>query len=487
MSAADPFGLVGQLLDGQYRVDALVGEGGFSAVYRGTHVGLAEPIAIKCLKLQSALAQASAANDQAASQGPRTPVMNEVLMDSFVKRFRDEGRILYKLSQGNLNVVRCLASGTTVAPATGGLLPYLVLEWLEGRSLADDLEARGAGRSIAETMSLLDPVFDAMAHAHAMGVVHRDLSTGNIFLARQPDGSARAKVLDFGIAKVMTDDLAIGPRTQTLANIRIYSPAYAAPEQFDAALGAPGAYSDVYSLALVAVETLTGRGVRPGETLGEVMKAALDPAAPRTPRALGVAVPDAVEQVFARALAIDPKQRQKDAAELRRELRGALASPVPMDLATTARQPSPVRESPPTTQRMAKPNEPSLGALKSTVRMSSAPPPAPAPATPPPAPSASQLFQPPAVPPPPGAPIPAASGSFPSAPSAGPGQAFKTTERSALEPPGMPSRPNNPALQQTAQPMSAGSARRAQWLVGLFVFILVLAAGGVALRFWLLK
>ncbi len=503
-SAADPFGLVGQLLDGQYRVDALVGEGGFSAVYRGTHVGLGEPIAIKCLKLSTALAQALAVTEERASQGPTTPVMNTVLVDSFVKRFRDEGRILYKLSQGNLNVVRCLASGTTLAPATGALVPYLVLEWLEGQSLEAELEARRAGRSLAETVDLLTPAFDAIAYAHSMGVVHRDLSAGNIFLAKQRDGGTRAKVLDFGVAKVMTDDLEIGPRTQTLAQIRIYSPAYAAPEQFDAALGPPGPYTDVYSLALVAVEVLTGRGVRTGDTLGEVMQVALDPNAPRTPRALGVNVSDAVEQVFARALSLDPKSRQKDASELFRELRGSTLSRVAMDLGDTARQP----ERPPATQRMSNVPLPSAGldALKMTVRMSSAPPPAPAPPAPknvtapmptvpeppkplvpPAAPSASQLFQPPAVPPPPGAPIPAASGSF---------AAFKTTERSALEPAGMPANPSRAvptfrageqARKATAAPPSSASARRAQWLVGLLVFIFVLVAGGVALRFWLLK
>ncbi|HEY1958886.1 MAG TPA: serine/threonine-protein kinase [Polyangiaceae bacterium] len=509
MSPADPFGLIGQLLDGQFKVDALVGEGGFSAVYRGTHVGLGEPIAIKCLKLSSALAQAMAVNEERASQGPATPVMNTVLVDSFVKRFRDEGRILYKLSQGNLNVVRCIASGTTLSPASGALVPYLVLEWLEGKSLQADLEARNAGRSLAETMELLEPAFDAITYAHAMGVVHRDLSTGNIFLAQQRDGAVRAKVLDFGVAKVMTDDLEIGPRTQTLAQIRIYSPAYAAPEQFDSALGPPGAYTDVYSLALVAVEVLTGRGVRNADTLGAIMQSALDPNAPRTPRSLGVNVPDAMEQVFARALSIDPKARQKDASELLRELRGAMRTQLPMDLGATARQPSPVGASgPPATQRMSREVSNPLGVLKATMRMPSAPPPppnqnttvpmpvvppppaapapAPAPLVPPAAPSASQLFQPPAVPPPPGAALPAASGSF---------AAFKTTERSAMEPAGMPHpsrqaptvRANDPKLQQTANPLSAASARRAQWLVGLVVFIFVLAAGGVALRFWLLK
>ena len=101
MGPKDPFGLVGQVLDGQYRVEKYVGEGGFSVVYRGTHIGLSEPIAVKCLKLP--------------------PALGSALVESFVKRFRDESRIHYKLSQGNLHIVRSIASGTTIAPTTSAL------------------------------------------------------------------------------------------------------------------------------------------------------------------------------------------------------------------------------------------------------------------------------------------------------------------------------------------------------------------------------
>jgi serine/threonine-protein kinase len=483
---ADPFGLAGQLLDGQFRVDALAGEGGFSAVYRGTHVGLGEPIAIKCLKIPAAVWSPPGSTE---TGGPTTPVMGTVLVDSFVKRFRDEGRILYRLGQGNLNIVRCIASGTTLAPATGALVPYMVLEWLEGNSLEADLEKRGRkGRTLPEVMSIVEPVADAMAHAHAMGVVHRDLSTGNIFLAKQRDGAVRAKVLDFGVAKVMTDDLALGPRTQTIAQIRIFSPAYAAPEQFDSQLAPPGPYSDVFALALVAVELLTGKPVREGTTLGEMMQKALDPKAPRTPRAFGAQVTDAVEQVFARATSLDAKARQKDAGELWRELRGAVygGSRVPMDLANTARQPPEMvhrggaAEPVPTTQRLTPPPPTDLGALKSTVRLPSQPPAAPV------------LFQPPAVPPPPGVPIPAATGSLPAMPELSE-PALKMTQPSVFEPPGASSTVRKPrvelpaASKQTGAPLSAGSSQRAQWLVGLLVFIAVLLVGGVALRFWLLR
>src|ERR1700733_4003560 len=98
MAAADPFGLIGQV----------IGEGGFSIVYKGEHLGLGEPIAIKCLKL------------------PRK--LDPKLADAFGKRFKDEGRLLYRLSQGSLYIVRSITSGTCIATSTGMLVPYMALE-----------------------------------------------------------------------------------------------------------------------------------------------------------------------------------------------------------------------------------------------------------------------------------------------------------------------------------------------------------------------
>lgn len=300
MSPADPFGLVGQVLDGQFRVDRYVGEGGFSSVYRGTHLGLTEPIAIKCLKLPAALGSA--------------------LVESFVKRFRDESRLHYKLSQGNLHIVRSVASGTTTAPTTSALVPYIVLEWLEGRSLAEDFghrRARGLrGRPLPEVVKLLDSAVDAMAYAHAQGVVHRDLNPGNLFLARTPWGD-KLKVLDFGVAKILADSaLAMGPTVRTLGNIRMFAPAYGAPEQFDERVGAIGPWTDVYSLVLVILEALTDRSVVEGEHIGEFATKTLDEMNRPSPRALGVEVGDEVQRVLAMAASLRPADRPRDAGEL---------------------------------------------------------------------------------------------------------------------------------------------------------------------------
>jgi eukaryotic-like serine/threonine-protein kinase len=305
----DPIGLVGQVLDGQFHVDAYVGEGGFSNVYKGTSVGLNEPIAVKFLKLP--------------------PALGSALVESFVKRFRDESRIHYKLSQGNLHIARSLASGTTIAPATGALVPYTVLEWLEGRSLADELADRRerglAGRPLPEVVKLLDSAVDALAYAHSQGVVHRDLNPGNLFLARTPSGT-KLKVLDFGVAKILADSaLATADAARTMGNVRIFAPAYGAPEQFDENVGPIGPWTDVYALALVTLEALADRTVMEGEQLGDFAMKALDPHSRPTPRALGIALGDHVETVLARAVALDPRRRPGDAGQLWGMLKHALA------------------------------------------------------------------------------------------------------------------------------------------------------------------
>ena len=297
MAPVDPYGLVGQVLDGQFRVDAPVGEGGFSVVYRGRHLGLDEPVAIKCLKLQAQLGSA--------------------IVETFLRRFRDESKIHYKLSQSSLHVARTIAAGTTMAPATSALVPYMVLEWLDGYTLGEQLRARRdrgeKGRPIGEVTKLLDPVAEALALAHSLGVVHRDINPSNIFCAVQQGGGLRLKVMDFGVAKIISDHaLALGPRHATHGSIKMFTPAYGAPEQFSEGVGAVGAATDVYAFALLVVELLLDRAPITGEHLGDYLERALDTETRPTPRTLGASVGDAVEGVLAGALAVDPAARPSD-------------------------------------------------------------------------------------------------------------------------------------------------------------------------------
>jgi serine/threonine protein kinase len=299
VATLDLYGLVGQVLDGQFRVDQVIGEGGFSVVYRGLHVGLDEPVAIKCLKLPTQLA---------------SPVV-----EAFVQRFRNESKIHYRLSRGSLHIARTIAAGTTMAPTIGALVPYMVLEWLDGYTLAEELRARRErgerGRTLKEVFRLLDPVADAMAFAHAQGVVHRDLNPSNIFVAHAHD-SSKLKVLDFGVAKIVSDHaLSIGPRAATIGQIRMFTPAYAAPEQFQDDVGPISAQTDVYSFAVVVVELLADKTPVEGEHIGDYADRALDAARRPTPRSMGIEVGDAVEAVIARAVSVDPAQRPQDIGE----------------------------------------------------------------------------------------------------------------------------------------------------------------------------
>lgn len=326
----DVLGLVGRVVD-QVRFDACVDEGGFGLVYRGHHLGLDETVAIKCLHVPGL-------------------TMDED-RDEFSRRFRDETKLLYRLSQGSLDIVRCIGSGTLVSGTTGDLVPYMVLEWLQGRSLAAELKDRRTrsmpARSLEEAVALLDNPVAGLAYAHAHGVIHRDVKPGNIFLAETMYGP-RAKILDFGFAKIVSDHT-IGMRSsvQTAKGTQICSPSYGAPEQLSHRFGSVGAWTDVYSLALVLLELMIGRKVRPALTLAESLIVALDPTtgSPR-PSSLGLQLPMEAEAVLFAAVAQRPQQRPADAGIFWGMLKNAMrpsvrSSSYPPAFADTVSMPSP--------------------------------------------------------------------------------------------------------------------------------------------------
>ncbi len=314
MATADTFGLVGQIIDSQLRMEEAIGEGGFSLVYKATHLGLGEPVAVKCLKLPSGV--------------------DYKLVPSFTQRFREESRLCYRLSQGNLDIVRSMTSGSTVAPLTGELVPYMALEWLDGTSLVTDLQERRArglrGRPLEEVVRMFSSAANAVAYAHSQGVIHRDLKPGNLFLATSAMG-VRMKVLDFGLAKIMNDE-AIGmtSNVKTMAPFFFCSPSYGAPEQFDPTLGELGPWTDVYAFAMVLVEALCDAKARPVTNVAEALAAAMDPRNKPTPRAMGMDLGQEMERIFGRALALQPKQRWANASQFWEEFVAAAAELPPM-------------------------------------------------------------------------------------------------------------------------------------------------------------
>jgi tetratricopeptide (TPR) repeat protein len=286
----DPFDLCGTTIDAKYRVIDVVGEGGFGVVYRGLHEGFDSPVAIKCLKLPSHLG----------------PAEQEALVHSL----RDEGRLLRRLSQRTPGIVQAHDVGA-LSTRLGARVPYLVLEWLDGRTLADELRRSGA-RPVAEAIRLLGPAARALAVAHQENVAHRDIKPENLFLV-DVGGQATLKVLDFGIAKIFAEAPSSAAEAMTGDGPRAFTPAYAAPEQFDKRRGATGPWTDVYALGLVLVEVASGRRAQVGDDFASLFTASIDPVRRPTLRACGAAASDAVERVVERALAVEPTHRFADA------------------------------------------------------------------------------------------------------------------------------------------------------------------------------
>lgn len=291
----DLFGWVGATLDGKYRIDAVVGEGGFGIVYRAHHLGFDQTVAIKCLRLPKTLTAAE--------------------RDRFRETFLGEGRLLHQLSRANAGIVQALDLGAAVSP-NKHWTPYLVLEWLEGTPLDRDFaERRDRPRPIAEAVRLLSSAARALGVAHAQGVAHRDIKPANLFLARVA-GQVVVKVLDFGIAKVMSETESVTRAfEETGASLQAFTARYGAPEQFSRRYGATGPWTDVFALALVFIEAVSGRQALDGKDAAQLFVATADADHRPTLRALGQDVPDEVEAVLLRALAVDPRTRYANANE----------------------------------------------------------------------------------------------------------------------------------------------------------------------------
>jgi serine/threonine-protein kinase len=243
----------GLLVDGKYRIDEVLGEGGMGIVVAATHVALDQRVAIKFL-----LAEAR-----------RSPEV--------VERFQREARIAARVKSEH--VARVSDVGTTEDGT-----PFLVMEHLEGDDLGVILKRDGA-LGVEEACELTLQACEALAEVHAAGIVHRDLKPSNLFVTRRADGSPCVKLLDFGISK-LTDPGGEGEDPALTATSTIMgSPAYMSPEQLKSTKEVD-ARSDVWSLGAVLYEAATGRGAFRRETVPQVcaMIASEDPAPPSSLR-----------------------------------------------------------------------------------------------------------------------------------------------------------------------------------------------------------
>ncbi len=292
MDSVDTFGLVGTTIADKYVVLAVADSGGTAIVYRAFHQLWKRPVALKVF---------------------RTPAnISEDARAALFERFVQEGRLLAELSERSPAVLQARDIGT-LTTATGEWVPYMVLEWLEGATLEhviEDESKRGLPtRTLAEAMALLDPVAHALELAHRRGIVHRDVKPANVFVvgdARGPE--AVVKLLDFGIAKVVEDVREAGAFKKT-GVFTAFTPAYGAPEQFSRAIGTTGPWTDVFALALVLLELVSGRAPLAGDTIEELGAASTRgderPSLARLKKTRSAEV----EAVFARAVTVDPSER----------------------------------------------------------------------------------------------------------------------------------------------------------------------------------
>jgi formylglycine-generating enzyme required for sulfatase activity/serine/threonine protein kinase len=308
MALPDTLGLVGTTIAEKYLLEGVVGEGGFAVVYRATHQLWKRPVAVKVFK---------ALGDVPADQ-------RDKLLEEFIR----EGALLAELSERSAAIVQARDVGMLKTPR-GEQVPYMVLEWLEGKSLESAIQDEKAKdlpyRTIEEAVTLLDPAAEALALAHVKGIAHRDVKPANVFVLGDPRGACTVKLLDFGIAKVVQDAQKMaGSFAKTSGQVTSFTPAYGAPEQFTRTHGATGPWTDVFALALVAVEVLTQRDPLDGDDFMQLAFASANPAVRPTPRARGVHVSDEVEAVFAKALAVKPQDRYDTAGEFWNALRAAV-------------------------------------------------------------------------------------------------------------------------------------------------------------------
>lgn len=260
---------LGQWVAGRYRLDAVLSSGGMGVLFRGTDTATGEAVAAKMLK-------------PAYSVEPDK-----------VARFLRETRIASALRHPNIALVLEVWQDETG-------VPFLIMELLRGRSLAQELERRGT-LPLEEALAIVLPVVKALGAAHATGIIHRDVKPGNIFLCQDGASLPVPKLLDFGIAKTPCDDF------ETQTGLVLGTPGYMAPEQ--ARHGDCGPFTDIWGVGAVLHHCLTGKPPHAGGSVADMLVKLVRERVPP------LAVPGVSKSACAtidRALSLEPERRYGD-------------------------------------------------------------------------------------------------------------------------------------------------------------------------------
>jgi serine/threonine-protein kinase len=269
---SDP--LVGAILDGRYRVDAMIATGGMSTVYRGLDIRLDRPVALKVMDSRYA-------QDQ-----------------QFLTRFQREARAVARLKDPGL--VSVYDQGFDAHH------PFLVMELVEGGTLRELLQERGPMPPHA-VAAVLGPVLSGLAVAHRAGLVHRDVKPENVLISDDGD----VKIADFGLVR------AVAEAKITSTSVILGTAAYLSPEQVGT--GDAGPRSDVYGVGVLAYELLTGDTPFKGDNALSVAYQRMDHDVP-PPSAAIAGVPAQFDELVSCATARDPADRYADAQDMGTEL-----------------------------------------------------------------------------------------------------------------------------------------------------------------------
>jgi len=272
-TSASPESYLGRVIAGRYALDRLLGKGGMGLVFEARHVAVGRRVAVKILRPEYARS------------------------DEAVARFHREAKAA--ASVGSPHIVEVIDFGFS---EEGGA--YLAMELLEGEDLAALVRRKGALEP-ARAVAIVRQVAEALGAAHARGIVHRDLKSGNVFVSR----GDRVKVLDFGVSKVL--DAGDGAPLDTAQGAVIGTAHYMAPEQASDGRNVD-ARADLYSLGCILFEVLTGELPFVGATPVEVLYKQVHES-PRRPSAVRPGVPRALDALALKLLAKDRDARPRDA------------------------------------------------------------------------------------------------------------------------------------------------------------------------------
>jgi serine/threonine protein kinase len=270
--------LIGTLIDNRYRIVARIAAGNVGVVYRAEHIQIRRPVAVKVLHA----------------------VHNE--RDDYIQRFEREA-----LAASKLNHPACV-SVLDFGRFDGR--PYLVMEYVEGNTLADHLKDHGA-LPVLHAVLLTRLILSALRHTHKLGVIHRDIKPANLMLCDQAHTGAQLRILDFGLAKSIEPADPAG-RGVTMLGVVCGTPGYLSPEQ---AAGFPlDARSDLYSVGAVLFTMVCGQRPFVCDDPIEEMRAHIT-APPPPARSFRPELSPDLEAVITRSLAKDPGKRFQTADE----------------------------------------------------------------------------------------------------------------------------------------------------------------------------